>query len=90
MGGAGLSLSIQRQDKQGNESVIIPRNCLPLLRLSACTDVYLPPVISRPANRPKTLLVPEEMRHIWGLEKLTGNSLRQLEVVWQWQMETHL
>lgn len=26
----GLSFSFQRQDKQGNESVIISRNCLPL------------------------------------------------------------
>lgn len=33
--GGSLSLSFQRQDKQGNESVIISRNCLPLPGLCA-------------------------------------------------------
>lgn len=40
-GKGGLSFSFQRQDKQGNESVIISRNCLPLCLSSPGSSIRL-------------------------------------------------
>lgn len=41
MGGGEVSFSFQRQDKQGNESVIISRNCLPLCLPSARLSTHV-------------------------------------------------
>ena len=45
MAGGGVSFSFLKQDKHGNESVIISRNCLPL-RVSFSGAVDSPPFIS--------------------------------------------